>query len=74
MQVLPRIKEIEHLHYKDIIKVFFIVQPTSCVLLELPEIDENFEQNEHNRIRGDGDDLRSDHWAALNFCIRSKVK
>ena len=74
MRVPPRIKELGHLHYEDIIKVFLTVQPTSFALLELPEICESLERNRNSRIRGDGDGLVSEDWAALNFLIRSKVK
>ena len=74
MQVPPKIKEMGHLHYEDIIKVFLTVQPTSFMLLELPAIGEHLDRNGHSRIRGDGGGLLSEDWAALNFRIRSKVK
>ncbi|KAL9099251.1 MAG: hypothetical protein Q9187_009524, partial [Circinaria calcarea] len=74
MEVPPKIKEQEHLHYEDIIKVFLTTQSTSFMPLELPEIGEYLERKEKSRNRGDGSGPLSDDWAALNFRIRSKIK
>ena len=74
MQVPPRTKEKGHTHFDDIIKVFLTTQPTSFILLELPEIGKNLERKEKSRTRGDSSGPPSNDWAALNFRIRSKVK
>ena len=74
MEVPPKMKEQGHLHFEDIIKVFLTTQPTSFMSLELPEIGAYLERKEKSRNRGDSSGILSDHWATLNFRIRSKVK
>ena len=70
----PWTEEAGLLSYEDVIKVFVTSQSTSFMSLELPEIGNVFERDRVRRYRGDDGGSPSEHWAAFNFRIRSRIQ
>lgn len=74
MTILSEAKEKGEKYCDDIIKVFLTSQPTSFLLLELPELGKSIGRNELRKYRGKGSYSSSEDWIALSFRIRTRMK